>query len=96
MRKLSRVTAATVDVLRALLSQPDPTWGLLIVKSTGRSAGTVYPILDRLEDAGWVRSRWDDDEARPGPRRRIYSLTEDGAQGAADVCGRSTAHAGAR
>jgi PadR family transcriptional regulator PadR len=86
MLKLSRVTAATVDVLRALLDQPGPTWGLVIIKTTGRSPGTVYPILERLEEAGWVTSSWDDDASRPGPRRRIYALSEEGAQSATSVC----------
>ena len=85
MENLSRVTGATVDVLRALLDQPSPIWGLRIIKATGRTPGTVYPILDRLEHAGWVTSRWDDDDTRPGPRRRFYCLTTEGARRAAAV-----------
>ncbi len=29
--------------------------GLQIVKDTGKKPGTVYPILERLEAAGWVQ-----------------------------------------
>ncbi|MGA8116002.1 MAG: PadR family transcriptional regulator [Actinocatenispora sp.] len=86
MDKLSRVTAATVDVLNALLDQPAPTWGLQVIKATGRPPGTVYPILERLERAGWVVSRWDDDGERRGPRRRIYVLTDGGVQSARQTC----------
>ncbi|MEP6480310.1 MAG: helix-turn-helix transcriptional regulator [Rhodoglobus sp.] len=74
MDELTRVTAPTLDVLAQLLGSTDPTWGLLIVKATGRPAGTVYPILDRLERLGWIESEWEVGD-RPGARRRLYSLT---------------------
>src|SRR5690349_17465338 len=84
MDALSRMTPATADVLDALLGSGS-VWGLRIVKATGRPAGSVYPILERLERAGWVSSVWEDDPARPGPRRRLYELTTNGraAAGAA-------------
>jgi PadR family transcriptional regulator, regulatory protein PadR len=38
------------------------------------SEGTVYPLLNRLRDAGWVTSRWrHEDDQRP---RRYYSITD--------------------
>lgn len=82
MQPLSRITPATVDVLQCLLATSTPTWGLLIIKQSGRPAGSVYPILERLERSGWVTSEWDDDAERPGPRRRLYELTGDGASAA--------------
>jgi PadR family transcriptional regulator, regulatory protein PadR len=82
MQPLTRVTAATIDVLRAFESAGEPYWGLLVIKSSGRPAGSVYPILERLEQLGWVTSRWEDDDSRPGPRRRYYELTEEGAAAA--------------
>ncbi len=82
MEKLARVTAATLDVLEALLDAPDSVWGLRIVTLTGRPAGSVYPILERLERAGWAESEWEDDPARSGPRRRLYRLTAGGAEAA--------------
>ncbi len=82
MEHLGRMTAATADVLEALYSADDPVWGLKIVKQTGRPAGSIYPILGRLERAGWATSRWDDDADRAGPRRRLYQLT-DGARASA-------------
>ena len=72
------MTPATVDVLDALLVDRGGIWGLQIVSSTGRPSGSVYPILERLERAGWVESVWEDDPARSGPRRRIYTLTREG------------------
>lgn len=82
MQPLSRITAATVDVLQCLLAASVPTWGLLVIRQSGRPAGSVYPILERLERSGWVTSEWDDDAERPGPRRRLYELTGDGASAA--------------
>jgi PadR family transcriptional regulator PadR len=65
----------------ALLST-GPRYGLQIVKeldSAGQllaSQGTVYPLLNRLHDAGLVTSRWEMSESeRP---RRYYQLTAAG------------------
>lgn len=82
MIPLSRITPATVDVLGVLLERSAPTWGLLIVKQAGRPTGSVYPILERLEGAGWVTSEWESDPERTGPRRRLYELTQEGADAA--------------
>lgn len=79
MEELQRVTAPTADVLKALVGAAEPVWGLRVIAASGRSPGTVYPALERLEVAGWVSSQWDTDESRPGPRRRYYELTADGA-----------------
>ena len=35
--------------------------------------GTLYPILHRLEERGWIRGRWDG--ARGGRRKKVYRLT---------------------
>jgi PadR family transcriptional regulator PadR len=76
MDNLGRVTPATALVLEALLSA-ERVWGLQIVKDAGKKPGTIYPILDRLESAGWVSGEWDSNEARKGPRRRYYRLVSD-------------------
>lgn len=78
------MTPATVDVLRALLEASDASWGLRLVGETGRPAGSVYPILARLEEGGWVSSHWDEDVKR-GPRRRLYELTGQGRESAAQL-----------
>lgn len=82
MQALKRVTPATVDVLVALVEASEPVWGLLVVSRTGRPAGSVYPILERLESIEWVTSEWEVDARRAGPRRRLYRLTPDGAAAA--------------
>lgn len=64
-----------------------PRFGLELVRDLGAagglltSDGTVYPLLNRLRDAGLVTSQW---EAGDGQRpRRYYSITEAGRQGLA-------------
>ena len=79
MVPLARVGGATRSILDELVSADAPIWGLELIKRTGRASGTVYPALQRLEDAGWLVSAWEDDDARRGPRRRMYRLTPDGA-----------------
>lgn len=68
-------------VLRALLSDPQrELYGLEIVDATGLPPGTIYPIMARLEHAGWLVSHWEiiDQHAAGRPRRRYYRLTDDG------------------
>lgn len=77
MQSLNRVTPATADVLEVLRASDSATWGLQIVKETGRPAGSVYPILERLERLEWVTSEWEPETERKGPRRRLYRLTPD-------------------
>jgi DNA-binding PadR family transcriptional regulator len=83
-----RVTGPLLKVLRALLCSPSTDiYGLELSRATGLKSGTLYPLLDRLEAAGWVTSRWEDvDPVREGrPRRRFYSLTGLGAHEARHV-----------
>lgn len=74
-----RVTDATLDVLEVLLTQDDTLYGLKIAKQTGRPTGSIFPILARLEEHGWVESAWETAE-RPerGARRRLYRLKGEG------------------
>lgn len=39
---------------------------------------TVYRHLRRMEESGFVRSRWD--TGGPGPARRLYEITPDGLE----------------
>ncbi|MFD1045853.1 PadR family transcriptional regulator, partial [Kibdelosporangium lantanae] len=83
MGRRFRVTEATLDVLEALLGPDDDLYGLKIAKAIDRPTGSVFPILARLEQCGWVDSEWEtgDGDLR-GPRRRFYRLTPDGLAGA--------------
>jgi DNA-binding PadR family transcriptional regulator len=75
------ITVPVAKVLAALLSDPvADRYGLDLMKATGLPSGTLYPILVRLERAGWLEARWEDvDPASAGrPARRYYRLTADG------------------
>jgi PadR family transcriptional regulator, regulatory protein PadR len=70
-------------VLRAMLADPAGEWyGLQLCEETGLPSGTIYPIVARLEQLGWVASSWEDPSrhvAEGRPRRRYYRLTGEGA-----------------
>lgn len=85
MGPITRVTEATVDVLDSLLTEREPIWGLAIAKRTERTPASIYPILNRLESGGWIEGSWEVESDRPGPRRRLYRLTDTGRVGAQQV-----------
>jgi DNA-binding PadR family transcriptional regulator len=67
-----------LKVLGEFFSRPiDRISGVEISRSTGLASGTLYPILFRLEEAGWLESVWE--KVVPSevkrPRRRLYSIT---------------------
>src|SRR4051794_41236353 len=77
-----RVTTSVMRVLSAFLADVDADrYGLDLMHDTALASGTLYPILVRLERAGWVASRWEEiDPAAEGrPSRRYYRLTTEGA-----------------
>jgi DNA-binding PadR family transcriptional regulator len=76
----ARITAPFLDVLETFLAAGgDELHGWAIIKTSQRGGPTVYKILERLAEMGWVTARWDDRPAEPNkPRRRYYKLTGDG------------------
>lgn len=77
-----RMTTSVLKVVAALLADPAADrYGLQLMQDTGLRSGTLYPILVRLERAGWVESHWEDIDpvAQGRPSRRYYRLTADGA-----------------
>ena len=73
-----RITGPTLKVLGALLSSPqDELSGAQVGRATKLASGTLYPILLRLEGAGWLQSRWEREEPSElgRPRKRLYSVT---------------------
>ncbi|MFI7598975.1 PadR family transcriptional regulator [Actinoplanes sp. NPDC049681] len=76
-----RMTSSVLKVVAALLADPTAQrYGLQLMEATGLPSGTLYPILVRLEAAGWVRSEWEDIDpvAEGRPSRRYYRLTAEG------------------
>jgi PadR family transcriptional regulator PadR len=73
-----RLTERGLRVLRFMIEQPRASHsGAEIAKATKVGSGTLYPLLARLEVAGWFTSQWEDvDPHEAGrPRRRLYKLT---------------------
>lgn len=85
MPPLTRVTEPTLDVLRVLVGSRAPVWGLALAKGAERAPGTVYPILSRLEERGWIVGEWEGESDHSGPRRRYYRLTDEGRVEAASL-----------
>jgi PadR family transcriptional regulator, regulatory protein PadR len=83
-----RMSLQTLRVLEAFLENPLQELAGADVQKRGRLAsGTLYPILLRLESAGWFVSHWESvDPSQVGrPRRRLYRLTASGLARASEV-----------
>jgi len=73
-----RLSQPTLKVLRLLLEKPrEGRSGAEISKATRVGSGTLYPMLARLETAGWLTSEWEviDPHEVGRPRRRFYRLS---------------------
>lgn len=67
-------------ILLDSLSAQRQQWrhGYDLMKETGLSSGTLYPLLMRMTDQGLVEAEWRD-PAQPGrPARHAYRLTAAG------------------
>jgi DNA-binding PadR family transcriptional regulator len=80
-----RVTLAVARVLRAFLDDVSkPRYGYDLMRETGFPSGKLYPILARLQRAGWlVREREDiDPSAERRPARTLYRMSPTGVAAA--------------
>src|SRR5262245_9661603 len=76
---------ATLQVLQAIAS--GYLYGFEIMDATGLPSGTVYPILSKLEDSGYLKSRWEDARIarrEKRPPRRSYEITGHGREALQD------------
>ncbi|HEV2664584.1 MAG TPA: PadR family transcriptional regulator [Blastocatellia bacterium] len=63
-------------------------YGFDIMDMTGLPSGTVYPALRRLEEAGYVDSKWEKHaiaQAAQRPPRKYYELTKEGKEALAEA-----------
>lgn len=74
------MSSQTVAVLQAL-NENGRTWryGYDLSKVTGLKSGTLYPILTRLHDEGWLQNKWQQSEEPGRPPRHLYRLTATGS-----------------
>ncbi|MFC8596676.1 PadR family transcriptional regulator [Streptomyces atroolivaceus] len=89
-----KMTPHTQTVLRAMMGQGGDSerrrmalshglYGLELSKITGLPNGTLFPLLERLRQAGWVERYWEQDEIAESegrPRRRFYKITSKGSE----------------
>ena len=80
------LTYSTTVILQAVAN--GYLYGFDIIDITGVPGGTVYPALRRLEDAGYLASKWEKPSiarAEPRPPRKYYELTRAGRVALADA-----------
>jgi PadR family transcriptional regulator len=73
------LTYSTAVILQAVSN--GYLYGFDIIDITGLPGGTVYPALRRLEDAGYLTSKWEAPhiaQSEPRPPRKYYELTREG------------------
>jgi PadR family transcriptional regulator, regulatory protein PadR len=85
-----RLSYSGLRVLKACLDHRGKSlYGYELMQLTGLASGTLYPILMRFEEAGWLASSWEQsDPTQEGrPRRRLYRITAVGRSAIADNLG---------
>jgi DNA-binding PadR family transcriptional regulator len=68
-----------LKLLAALAAAPS-VWrhGYDLMKDTGLSSGTLYPLLMRMTEQGLVEAEWREPAQRGRPPRHAYRLTASG------------------
>jgi DNA-binding PadR family transcriptional regulator len=77
------VAASATPLVLAILSEEE-SYGYAIIKRVRELSGEriqwtdgmLYPVLHRLEQAGYIRSTWRESSA--GRKRKYYEITESG------------------
>jgi PadR family transcriptional regulator, regulatory protein PadR len=76
MPRSRKPSPQTQNLFATMLKQPR-AWhfGYQLSKETGLKSGTLYPILRRLRDDGYLISKWDKPPLKGKPPRHSYRLT---------------------
>jgi PadR family transcriptional regulator PadR len=89
---MERLTRSTTRTLLAFLEAPRSwRYGYELMKVADLSSGTLYPLLARLAEDGWLESRWEESEHAGKPARQLYRLTATGRLRARDALERARA-----
>jgi DNA-binding PadR family transcriptional regulator len=82
----TRITKPLVAVLTELLAADDrELHGWVIKERTGKPSSTVYRILERLTELGWLTTRWAASPKPNRPSRCYYRLTPLGETRAREI-----------
>jgi PadR family transcriptional regulator PadR len=80
-----RPSAQTVAVLGSLATTPrEWRYGYELGQEVGLRSGSLYPILIRLCERGFLEARWETDPPLGRPPRHLYRLSPSGARLAAE------------
>ena len=79
------VAASTEPLILSLLTQGE-SYGYELIQEIKQLSGDqiqwtdgmLYPVLHRMEDRGWIKSRWV--EIENGRKRKYYSIKKGGHQ----------------
>jgi DNA-binding PadR family transcriptional regulator len=79
------VAASTEPLILSLLSMGE-SYGYALIQEVKRRSGDqiewtdgmLYPVLHRMEDNDWIKSRWV--QAENGRKRKYYSIKKDGRE----------------
>ena len=71
----------TLVLLERLLERPRE-WrhGYDLARETALFSGTLYPILRRLHEQGFLEAKWEETPEPGRPPRHLYRLSADGAR----------------
>jgi PadR family transcriptional regulator len=85
MQRIRRSSGQTLNLLRALMDEPRK-WhhGYELSKATELLSGTLYPILMRLSDRGFLEHKWLPSQEAGRPPRHVYRLTAKGVRHAGE------------
>src|SRR6266403_5515278 len=76
-----RSSRQTLDILEALLARPSHWhYGYAISRQSSIPSGTLYPILMRLDELGWLETKWEDAVPPGRPPRHLYRLSGNGRE----------------
>lgn len=83
----NRQPSTQMKQVLAALAEQSADWrhGYDLMKQTGLSSGTLYPLLMRMTDKGLVEADWHAPAVPGRPSRHVYRLTGAGAALARDV-----------
>lgn len=71
----------TLAVLLALADDPARwRYGYELGAETGLKAGSLYPILVRLADRGFLEAKWEESPPAGRPPRHLYRITASGRE----------------
>jgi DNA-binding PadR family transcriptional regulator len=78
-----RMTITVAAVLRIFLDDVTrPCYGYELMRATGYPSGKLYPVLARLERAGWLTKELEaiDPTTEGRPARRLYRISAEAVQ----------------